>query len=1102
MIIMNNKKIHYNMKQITRRSGWLLCLLIFSVSVVFAQEKSLVRGMVLSASDKEPLVGASIAEVNSENRIVGGSTANLDGQFSLYVTDTNNRLRVTYVGYKQREFKIGTNTNIKVELEEENTLDEVVVTAKPQSRVGDMMIDDRDLSMSVAKLSASEISDLHVASIDQAMQGRMPGVDIVASTGDPGSGMAIRIRGVTSLSGDNQPLIVVDGVPMDGEIGTDFDFATATDEEYSQLLNVAPADIKDIVVLKDAAATAQWGSRAANGVLQITTVRGTVSPPRVGLRITGTLKPKADVLPTLSGDEYTTMILESHLNRGSALNVLQYPQFAYDPNNPVYFYNYSNDIDHVDAISRTGYAQDYTLSVRGGTQKVRYSFTTGFSDDQSNTIGVSYQRLNTRMNLDYNVSDKLMFQADLAYTHGNNKKNYVPNDNKESADVRAHAYTKMPNQSIYYINEFGEPTSVYYTPINNPQGSYPSVFNPLALANEGNYRILNDQIIPKLRLEYRHSMTWKYSLDVSFQANNNKAKKFLPQSATGLIWSDNTTNIASDGDSESFSIQTYNKLFFSPQFNDPAKHSFTALLSLMTNDWSSHSYTASSTNLPSPHLQDPSIPSRIYPSGSSTSSMDKTRDVSTFISANYVFMGRYILFGTLTYNGNSKFGKNHKFGLFPAVSGRYRISDESFMKGISWMDDLSFRGSWGITGKAPKKNNLYQSRYETYDYTYLGKVGTYPASLELSELRWEKAEQYNLGINLVAFDNKLNIEGDYYSRKVKDQFMENVTIPSVSGMSKMSMNYGTVENRGWEVNVYYTPVRTKDLSVSLAFNVARQESLIRELPEYAALYEGSWDKNGDYLSRVILDQPTGSFYGYRYKGVYLNEEQTIARDRNGNHIYTVDEKGQRLPVNMIFGYPTVRYQFQPGDARYEDVNNDGNINYQDIVYLGNRNPLFHGGLTPSVKWKQFSLNSVFHFRYGNDVINETRMQLEKMHNYDQQSKSTLRRFRHVYDNPADAPSDLLPRALYGGGYNWLGSDRFVEDGSFVRWKSLTFRYNFKRDQISHLGLSELYLYCTVNNLYVWTNYTGQDPEVNMNTGKDVSRAPIPQTYTLGVSLSF
>lgn len=1094
------------MKRFVLNIYWLvISLLILALPNLSAQSKTLVRGTVLSAIDNEPLVQASVAEVDKDNRIVSGTVTNIDGNFGFYITDTNNTLVVSYIGFRKLEIPIGDNTTFKVMLYDDTQLSEVTITASQKRTVGVLPIDERDISMSISRLDASEIADLHAATVDEMIQGRMAGVDITANAGDPGSGMAIRIRGITSFSGDNQPMIVLDGIPLETEVSSDFDFATATEEEFSQLLNVAPSDIQEIIVLKDAAATAIWGAKAANGVLQITTQRGTISPPKVSFRATTSFYPKPRHIPTLSGQEYTTLILESQLNRGIIMDPLQYPQFAYDPNNPEYYYNYSQNTDWVDAVTQNGHAQDYYLSVRGGSTKVRYAFSAGFYDQKGNTIETGLQRLNTRLNLDYFVSDKLRFSADIAFTHSDIDRNYVPNSNSSSADVRSHAYIKAPNQSIYNFNEFGIQTPNYFTPVDNPQGSYPNVFNPVAMAREGQYNIISETVLPKLSIQYQPSMVWRYTFDVSFQTLNNKSKKFLPQSATGLAWSHPETNSASEGDSESFTIHTFNKLFFTPEFKDSYRHRFIGVLGVHTGESSSYSYNANSTNLANPQLQDTSIPSRTYPYGSGSSPSSRERLVESYLNANYTFLDRYTVYGNLNYNGSSRFGRNHRFGLFPAISGRYRISGERFMKDITWIDDFSLRVSYGYSGKAPNKNYLFYNNYDTYGWTYLDASATYPKNLELKELRWEKSTQQNYGLNFVALDYKLNIAFDYYIKSTKDQYTERVDIPSSSGFSTMSMNHGVLENRGWEFSLTYSPIRTRDLSIDLDFNVSRYENFVREVHEYANLYSGSWDTNGSYLTRVILNQPIGSFYGYKYDGVYLNEEQTIALNKAGNPIYSVDDFGNRVPVYMRFGYPTVDYTFQPGDARYVDLNNDGNINYQDIAYLGDYNPLFFGGFTPRIKYKQITFNTVFHFRVGNSVINATRMELEKMYNFNNQSKAVLKRWRNPYDNPADAPKDLLPRALYGEGYNWLASDRFVEDGSFLRWKSATLRYNFDRKLLSKANISDLYLYGTINNLHIWTKYTGQDPEVSLGgslPGHDVSRAPVAKSFTLGLNVTF
>ncbi len=1089
----------------TGKINILVVILLLITGTSLAQEgKFLVRGTIISATDKQPIVGATVVEINPDNRTVGGAVTNLDGNFSILVSSNKNRLSFSYVGFKKQEIVIGNNTSLKISLFEMDQLQEVVVLARQRQRVGSLDIDERDISMAISRLSADEIGELNVASVDEALQGRMAGVDIMANSGDPGSGMSIRIRGITSISGNNQPLIVVDGIPLETVIGADFDFSTATEEEFSQLLNVAPADIKEIVVLKDAAATAIWGSKAANGVLQITTKRGTISPPRITFVAKNGLSPQPDAIPTLTGDEYSTMILESFMNTGRPLNLLTVTgkPFSYDPRDPYTFYNYSNNTDWVKAVSQTGYSQDYNLSVRGGSSKVRYSFSAGYYNARGNTIGTNLSRINTRLNLDYFVSDKIKFSADISYTHSDNRRNFLP-DGNERNDVRSRAYTMMPNQGIYEFNEFGVQMPTYFTPLNGPQGSYPNIFNPVALANLGYFKIKSEKVIPRLMLTITPNETWRYTFDVAFDVGNDRKEKFLTQSASGVNWFDNRYfNAASVSEPESFVIQTFNKLFFTPRLQED-KHRLIALLGVNTYSRESYSFDVSTAGSPSNYLTDPV--NYYILDGGLYSGVGQQRSMNAYTNVNYTFLDRYTIFGNLSLNGDSRFGKNYRYGVFPAISGRWRVSGEPWLEPIteSWLNDFSFRGSYGITGKSPDADYLYFNRYSTYSYGYLGESASYPSSLELKELRWERSIQNNFGINLVAFDYKLNVEFDYYIRTTKDQFSARTNIPTSSGFSTMALNYGTLQNKGMELSVSFTPVKTKDWNVNVVFNVAREQNSVKELSEYAELDNfKDWSRNGVYITNIVAGQPRGSFYGYKYDGVFLNKDQTIAIGSNGKQITTTDENGNIVPVYMKFGFPTVNYTFQPGDARYVDVNKDGQINYQDIVYLGDYNPLFYGGLTPSVKWKNWSLNTVFHYRYGNQIVNAARMQLENMYSFDNQAKSVLRRWQHEYADPADAPDNLLPRALNAQGYNWLASDRFVEDGSFIRWKSFTARYNLPKKNLSALKLTDFFVYFTMQNVLLLTNYTGQDPEIRIGSFLDNARAPVPKSYTLGFSLSF
>lgn len=1101
------------MKRSVKICCFVLGLIVLFPTGLLAQERTLIRGTVHDG-ENFPLTQTAVIERDKDNRILSSAVADIDGNFSINMFSPNNPLSFRYVGYKEKTIVPGKNRVLKIIMEESTTeFEEVVVTAKAPTNLGGLIISDRDKSMAISRISTDDIQGVHAASIDDALQGRLSGVDIVGSTGNPGGGMSIRIRGLSSINGDNNPLIVVDGIPVESSVGANasgFDFSTATEEEFSQMLNIPPSDIQDIVVLKDAAAAAIYGSRGANGVLLITTKRGTISPPRIEFQTTMTMSRQPKHLPTLSGYEYATLIGEAMFNAGRTnFNSTNYPEFAYDPNNPEYYYNYSQDTDWVDALTQNGFTQDYNLSLSGGSRKVRYRFSVGYWDETGITIGTGFQRLNTRANLNYSVSDKLRFVADIAYTHSQRQRNLIPEgENYSKGDLRDKAYVKMPNQSIYYYNEFGQQTSQYFTPYNNIQGVFPGVYNPIAVANDGKNDVISDNALPKFSLIFDPNSQWQFTFDVGFEIAGNKTEQYLPQTATGLLWNNSSTNWASDRDDDSFVVQTYSRIRYMPQFKDHKKHNLIALVGMNTYDKQGNTFVESSSNLASSYLQDPAVASRVYPSGNISSSFSQQRQLSVFANLNYTLLDRYIIYGSARVDGDSRFGENYRYGIFPAISGRYRISGESFMQGIKWLDELSVRASWGVNGTPPKHDYMYYSRYNNYDYNYMGNAATYPSSIALDNLRWERSTQRNIGLNFIGFGDRVNMEFEYYTKETKDGIGE-TALPSTSGFSKMTMNLNTVENRGWELNVQTTPYTGKDWKVDFSFNVSRSQNYLRKLSDYSSTESGTWQGNGSYLIRLELDQPYGSFYGYQYDGVYLNEQQTYARDRAGNIIYTMGEDGMLTPVRMKFNYPTVGYDFQPGDARYVDINRDGNINLQDVVYLGDYNPLFFGGFGPTIRYKSFSLNGWFYFRYGNDVINMTRMSMEKMYNFDNQSTATLKRFRDTYPEGSEsqAPADLLPRALYGMGYNYLGSDRFVEDGSFLRWKTLTLRYNVPKKSINSFGLNELSVWLTMQNLYTWTNYTGQDPEVSIGgsldkVGRDYSQAPRPYQFTFGLRTVF
>lgn len=1084
------------------------------------QTKVVIRGVVTAAIDKLPLPGANVLLVNKDGRVVGNAVADMDGNYSMRVeTRAGDNLVATYIGMKKATIPVKGKMTINIVMQDETVmLEGATIIGSKRVNNGMMDISERDLTTAMSRISMSDLEDgMTAPSVEDALQGRIAGMDIAASSGDPGAGMSIRIRGTTSMTGSSQPLIVVDGFPYDVSVDDDFDFATADEEEYSQLLNVAPDDIKEITVLKDAAATALYGAKAANGVLMITTKRGTVSKPRISYTFKGTVISRPHGIETLSGDEYTTLIQEALMNSGKIYDPTADPEFAYDVNQPYYFYNYGANTNWYDEVTRTGFTQDHTASISGGGDKAQYRASIGYYNSNSIVIGTGLDRINARLNVDYNISKQLKFSASMAYTRTDDRKNYISYFST-GQNATSMAFTRMPNMSVYEYNEIGLWTGNFFTPEESPQGKWNpgsssgGVYNPVAMAKDGYFQTLSNNVVSNLSLIWRPLSWMRYQSDFSLNVSNNKKNAFLPQTATGRPWNEATVNRADDRDGEAFTIYTMNKVIFTPDLGK--KHSFQGLLALTTSDKRSTNFRLTGGNLASPYLKDPSIPSRVTGASYLTSSttLQQERSVGMMGSIQYSLLDRYIINTTARYDGNSRFGKENRWGLFPSVSLRWRLSGEPFMKPWKkWLNELSLRGSYGLNGSSPKTNNNYThiSLYDSYEYSYLGETGVYPANLELSNLKWQTTTQINLGMNFAAFKNRLNIDVEVYRKRSKDQYFQNLSLPSTTGFTKADVNSGSMENKGFELSINTVPYRSKAWNISFNINLARNINSILDVPDQYPMQKGVLTTNGQYVRRFELGQPIGAIYGFRYKGVYLNDDQTIARDASGNKIYSYDASGKRTPVQMRFAYPTIDYQFKAGDAIYEDINHDGNIDYQDVVYLGNANPILTGGFGPNIRYKSISVSAFFNFRYGNKVINKMGMSLQNMASYNNQSKAVLRRWRHPYEDESTAPTDLLPRAVYGSknAYNYLGSDRFVEDGSFLRFKTLTVKYTFDKKQLKSTFLQSCQIWTTLSNLYVWTNYSGMDPEIALTggafkMGEDNSRIPRSFTATLGMSVTF
>lgn len=1090
---------------------------IITCAALLMAQMAMAQGIVITGHVGEPdgdVIGGSIIEQDKNGRIISSTITDLNGNFSLAIKNPENQLKISYVGYKTIVTSIKDKRRFDLTMvDDSHTIQEVQITAKKLHNDGTFMIPEREVSGATQSISMKTFEGMSVASVDDALQGRIAGLDIVANSGDLGSGSSLRVRGTTSINSNSNPLILLNDIPFDSNLDASFDYNNATNDQFATLLSISPNDIEDITVLKDGAACAIWGSRGANGIISIHTKKGVTGPTRVSYsyRFSGSWQPAG--LKMLNGNDYTMLMKQAYFNRNQNEAECDIPEFNYDPTFSEY-QQYNNNTDWVKEVSQFGMTHDHSLAVSGGGSKAKFRASLGYYSQTGTVIEQKMDRLSTRMNLEYQVSDRLKFISDFSMTYTNNHKNYEQSYQGGNIGLLDNAYRKMPNLSIYRKDINGNPTDTYYNVREDAHISseQKELLNPVAVAHLAKNLQKNMRIIPTLRIQYdfiqpSDYQRLRYNGYITFDIENNKYNKFLPKEIVPKSWLNSDINRAEDQEEEGLTVMTDQNITWQPNLGQD--HSL-----MLYGSWQLTSGNSQYQQFQTYGSASESIGSAIAGANQAytASGSGQWRSMAVLGRVHYALFGRYILDGTLRYDGSSRFGSNNRWGCFPSVSGKWIISDEKFMKFAErWLSELSIRGGWGVTGNQPGSEYLYYSRYNgnwsTGGNNYNGTATIKPSSLKLENLKWERSASYNLGFNLALFNNRIVSDLNIYHRRTTDLLFANQSIPSSTGFGSISyINAGTMDNDGWELNLYTNNlIKAGKWVIDFNGNLSNYNNTIKKLDSNVlASYNGDFDyNNGSYLSRVQEGNSFGSIYGFRYKGVYQYDKYVegrdgtcpVARDAQGNVVK--DSYGEAVPMYFAYGTTNSR-QFRGGDAIYEDINHDGTIDELDIVYLGNCNPKVNGGFGFTVRYNQrLSLNAFFNFRYGNKVINYARMYAENMYGNDNQSIAVNWRWRQ------DGDLTEIPRALYQDGRNWLGSDRFVEDGSFVRFKQLTLNYNFDQKTLKTLGLNQLALSFTLNNILTWTKYTGVDPEISPNSQgicADYSKTPRSKYFTMGVTI--
>lgn len=1081
--------------------------------LLFAQRAGDIISGVVSDSEG-PLMMVNVTERDASNRIVASAVTDIEGQFSFRLVSPNNRIEVSYVGCETVNIPI-TKTYFEIVLNEITEIAEVEVTAE-RIVTSHLPIPEREMSQAIQTLNMEELEDLGMTSIDEAIQGRFANLDIVFDSGNLGARSTINLRGVSTMTGDANPLIVVDGniFEIDANLRNNFDYQNDAnnEEKVSELLNINPQDIESISILKDAAATAQWGARGSNGVMEIKTKRGSRGQTRVNYsyRVNADWQPEGYKL--LNGDQYTMFLKESFFNPQLSDNAANIIELNYDPTFSEYEM-YNNNTDWVSHVKKIGLQQAHNIAVSGGGEKANFRISAGFDDQTGSVIGQKMNRFTTRVAFDYFVSDRIKVVTNFSMVYSKNKTN--------PASINA-AMRMMPNLAIYYEDEFGNPTGEYYHMLATASSELPRVTNPLAEADERKSHNLSLNINPEFQMVYNllglgsDETRLTYDGRVTFGVQNSGSDNFTPASLDRDGWAGSNANRSSNNSSKSSNITTTHQLTFIPYLKREG-HSVMSMVRFQVSNSNSKGMNDDVSGLPS-GIQLPNENGVIQ---NMSTSAGRSRGVNGTFSIHYAYRGKYMFDFTARTDGNTKFGDNKRWGTFPAVSARWNIIDEDFMAPLRdfkvgntyLLTMLSVRPSWGITGNAPGQDGLFYSKYSAGS-AYLGISTINPSNIRLSNMQWEEKQTWNLGFDFGLFSDRLTFSVDLYSATVTKMLNSNYPIPTTSGFSSLSVvNEGSMKNEGWELALNANRLIRKG-QFTLGGNIAFADNTNQILEMNPIMLD---QKNGEfnfqnlsgYLSYVALKNAFGSIYGFKYLGVYQYSDYSeieepgvsgpnapVVKDAEGNVI--LNSKGRAKPMMFAYGN-TAEYEFVGGDAIYEDINHDGNINELDIVYLGTSLPKLNGGFGVNMTFGRLSWRNQFNFRWGNKIVNQGRRNAEAMYNTDNTSAAINWRWR------VEGDDTVMPRALRNYGYNSLPSDRYVESGSFLRWNYTALSYSIDPKYTKSLGLSQVSINMNLNNLINFTKYSGMDPEVGvggMGVATDGNQTPRSRRFTMGVTIQF
>lgn len=991
------------------RLRMMVCLIGMLLPMCMFAQQITVQGVVKDQTG-ETVIGASVMEKGTTN----GTITGIDGDFSLNMSP-NGTLVVSFVGYKTQEVQVKGQKQLQVVLSEDaEMLDEVVV-------IGYGTMKKSDLTGAVSSIGNKDIKDSPVSNLGQAIQGKISGVQIV-DAGKPGDNVSIKIRGLGSIN-NCDPLVVIDGVPTDLGLSS---------------LNMA--DVERLDVLKDASATAIYGSRGANGVVMITTKRGTEGKGKLAVSANYSFQNATNVPSLLNAAQYAELSNDMMVNSGRNPN----PEWA----NPS---ELGAGTDWMDELLRTGVMQNYTVSYSGGNEKSHYYVSGGFLDQSGIVKSVNYRRFTFQSNSDAQVLKWLKFSNNITF----------------SADTK--------KSGSYNIGDALKALPIY--PVKNEDGSwsgpdgnsewYGSTRNPIGPTELNKSQTDGYNFLANLTAELTFTKWLKFKSTFGYDAKFWFIDNFTPKYNWKPTPTEETSRYKSDN--KSFTYLWDNYFLFDHTFAE--KHRV-GLMAGMSAQWNTNDYLNAQKNVfmfDNVHEMDNG--EEMYAIGGNETEWAL---LSYMARVNYSYEDRYLLTATIRRDGSSRFGKKHRWGTFPSVSVAWRASQEKWFPKNDYINDLKVRAGYGVTGsQASVGNYSYLASYNTSVYPFGISSGNQTAlvssTLANPYIHWEEVAQTNIGFDASLFNSRVMFSFDAYLKETRDMLVK-ASIPITSGFEDTTTTYtnaGKVRNQGIEMSLHTINLTGElgwETNLTATYNKNKIKDLNSDVPYYINQI------NNSYVTMLAKDYPINVFYGYVTDGIFQNQSE----------------------VNTHAVQPGA----EPGDIRFRDLNNDGVINDSDRTVIGNPNPSWLFSMNNSLSYKGFELSVFLQGIAGNKIYNANNIDNTGMAAAYNQTTVVLKRWQ------GEGTSNSMPRAVFGDpNQNTRVSDRFVENGSYLRLKNITLSYTFPKQWLQKTQIENARLSLSCENVATITGYSGFDPEVGIN-GIDQNRYPISRTFSLGLNFNF